>query len=178
MMGVKDCGHKFKEVEGITCDSPFGHEGFHSYIKHIEDNRFRSYEWDDSGNKVHYPEEQCIRFPVNYDLGHDERQKAMDMVVATAKLNLPVDVVFEIRSKLIPPESGYVSYDFRRKEIHRDELAKKWGIAWYYIPYSETWKHKFSIKQEPLFCNDVDKGHRDKLGGYILLARMLNKVGS
>jgi len=177
---MTDCNHEFIGEVGVKCDKEKGHENHHECYYETASSKtetsFKIYEWNDAGQEPIYPEEKGVAFPVNYDDGHDERQKTMSLAIFDAKKNLPEGSVFEIRAKSMPKAINFPD-DYGRLDRTKDEMAKNWGIAWYHVPKVEQPEGFESIADlsteiGPLFESDVDKGKEYKLGGYILLARI------
>ena len=171
---MEDCNHEYIHKAGIKCCKDAGHDGVHrAYEDGKTECEYTIYEWNDDGETCKYQEEYGRVFGVNYDEGREARQKTMNLAIHDAKDSLDEGVVFEIRAKVIP--SDRVS-EFSKKSFTRDDEAKKWGIAWYYIP-KEVQPKGFededrSTATEPLFERDVDHGEVEHYGGYILLARI------
>jgi len=171
------CSHKFAKKPEVRCDKAGGHSGGHSSYHDTGGDTFKHYIWNDDSEVPVVPEEYGRAFSVNYDDGHDERQRIMDLAILDAKktLSTGVGVIFEVRAKETPKKT--IS-DYGRAIQTRDEAAKEWGICWYYVPHVKqpagldgtySW---LSTAAEPLFQGDVDCGERIELGGYILLARI------
>ena len=72
-------------------------------------------------------------FRIDYDLGEEVRQAALNAVVADARANLPEGVVFEVRRCENPKEEGVVN-EFGRTIKPRSYMAENWGIGWHRKP--------------------------------------------
>ena len=118
------------------------------------------WEWNDDGD---YPKELGLAFQVDYSLGHNARQSAMDDAIASARETLPKGKVFEIRAQNLPFEGHGTTEKQREKE---------WAVAWYCFEKDLDRCESRRIKKWPLFQNDVDNPLIMGLGGYLLLARI------
>jgi hypothetical protein len=174
------CNHEFIGNTGIKCDDELGHEQHHSCYSEISSSKneagFKVYEWNDAGQKPIVAEEMGVAISVNHNDGHKERQKIMNLAIFDATKTLPKGTVFEVRAKVLP-EACLQGVDFCRVTRTKDEMAKDWGIAWYYVPKviqpaGFESLPDLSTKTEPLFENDVDDGELIDVGEYLLLARI------
>jgi hypothetical protein len=163
------CNHEFIENTEVKCGQESSHDGTHSCYRE-EDRGLCIYEWNDSGETAGQEFGEC--FPCDYDAGENERKKAMSLAIEGARHKLPKGMVFEIRAKIYPITQGYKG-DYGRRYITRREMAKNWGIAWYVRPKQPNGFEHYETPTEPLVqYNRTDKGKHEKLGGYILLARI------
>lgn len=163
---------------GFRCTRVKGHFGTHRYLGRGFQERndgslsMTCLEWNDKHEVPDY-REFGEAFPVDYDLGEDERMAAFSAAVADARAQLPKGTVFEVRAKNYPKDGGVVN-DFGRTPTYnsRRDMAKTWGIAWYHTPEPpEGFPRRMSYS--PLVtCSDTSKGEVKYEGGYVLLARM------
>lgn len=82
--------------------------------------------------------------------------------IAAAQRALPPQTVYEIRGKT-RPDDPILQDRAQLKRRSRDELAKDWGVAWYW---------NISLPQEPLFHHPVWNASVTPLGGCVLIARL------
>ena len=164
------CCHKFADVE---CGQDKGHLGVHTSYEETSSSEtetcFTVREWNDDGETS--KEELGAAFPCDYDKGDGERQKIMSIAIADARHNLPAGTVFEIRAKEYPVNGGKKS-DWGVRHVSQREMAENWGIAWYVRPKQPKGFEHCETKTTPLVKFATDKGEKDELGGYVLLARI------
>lgn len=97
---------------------------------------------------------------------YDDRpavEKSIDSLIVKANAHLPSGTVYEIRGKVVPDDPIYREPLNRNKRTRR-ELAKEWGVAWYWT--------LGAMDQQPLFRTDVGHAQSAPLGGYIVIARI------
>lgn len=161
---------------GFRCTREKGHFGTHRYLEsgvQELDNGCLSIhclEWNDKHEVPDY-REFGETFPVDYDLGEDERRRMFDIAVADAKANLPEGAVFEVRAKNYP-KAGGIAKGFGRTIKSRRDMAKAWGIAWYHTPEPPQGFPRRMSHNPLVTCSDTSKGEVKYEGGYVLLARM------
>ena len=171
---MPDCNHEFTKKPNIKCSRNKGHNGAHRFYEETSNRGFTIHEWNDNGETPMQQEEHGVAFPCNYNGGHSKRQKTMNLAVFDAKKTVPKGTVFEVRAKVLPKDC---LQDYCRVKRTIDEIAKDWGIAWYFVPNIKQPDGLEECGQpptatEPLFQNDVDEGEFQEFGGYILLARI------
>ena len=97
---------------------------------------------------------------------------AIEKCIANAEKALPPQTVYEIRGK-IRPEDPINQDRLQRKRRTRAELAKNWGVAWYWTSAEvKDFGHYGGMKQEPLFRHPVWNAKLAAFGGYIVIARL------
>jgi hypothetical protein len=108
---------------------------------------------------------------VDYDDEVAVNEAIVTCIVAAQKA-LPPHTVFEIRGK-IRPEDPINQNRLQRQLRTRDDLAKNWGVAWYWTsPEPQDFGHYGGMKQEPLFRHPVWHAELAPYGGYIVIARL------
>jgi hypothetical protein len=92
--------------------------------------------------------------------------------IAAAEKALPSQTVYEIRGKA-RPDDPINQERLQRKRRSREELAKNWGVAWYWTSAEpKDFGHYGGMKQEPLFRHPVWNAELAPFGGYIVIARL------
>lgn len=115
--------------------------------------------------------EQGEQIRVHYD-NAEAIEAAINTCIANAQKALPPQTVYEIRGK-IRPEDPINQERLQRKRRTREELAKNWGVAWYWTsPEPQDFGHYGGMKQEPLFRHPVWTAELAPYGGYIVIARL------
>lgn len=113
-------------------------------------------------------------FPVRYDAPAADIEAAITAAIVDANEQLPVGTVYEIRAMNRP--TGEVGDFGRRKrgESDADRLERRtanWGVAWYWTSADARGVYG-GMTQEPLFRKPIADAEENKLGGYLIVARL------
>ena len=123
--------------------------------------------------KLNEFEEYGESFKVPYFASSEAREKALNTAILSAMAQLPINTVFEIRSKVDPkpPESGN---NLDRITYYHKQIDE-WVIAWYCVTGEAANQGGFGhdpTKVVPLFKNTIENRVLDEVGGYSLVARL------